>query len=179
MAKDKSRRGRPLKPAAEGQKSQVGLMLTAEMKQRLADEAVRTGRSMGETAEHRLIVSYAKTDLLPEIMGLAYGRQTAGVLRLLGMALHRLETQKMLSDVRSAADWLGHPGNFHMACIAIAQVLDALRPAGDIAQRDDVESLGQGEAKTTISSLKEARSPEMHSIAADLGHLFVMLKEKV
>src|SRR5262245_63564 len=153
-------------------------MLTAQMKRRLAEEAVRTGRSMGETAEHRLIVSYAKSDLLPEIMRLAYGQQTAGLLRLLGLALRNLETTK-LSGARSAADWLGYPANFHMASIAIVQVLDPLRPAGDISQRDDVESLGQGEAKTTISSLKEARSPEMQSIAADLGPLFVMLKERV
>lgn len=62
MAKPKSakkRMGRPTKPPKEGERVQLGLRVTPEMKRRLEAAATKRGRSLSQEAELRLEGSLA------------------------------------------------------------------------------------------------------------------------
>jgi hypothetical protein len=84
---DKPRIGRPIKPAAAGERAQVGLKVPPKLKERLDEAAQSNGRTQSMEAEARLAWSFDRVDLLPEVLRMAYGTDIAVVLALIGRAM--------------------------------------------------------------------------------------------
>lgn len=85
--------GRPkLREADPGEKITISVRITPEMKQRLEEAAKESGRSQSQEAEFRLERSFDRSNLLGQVIELVYGKQTAGLLMVLGAAMaHAVE----------------------------------------------------------------------------------------
>src|SRR5262245_2409127 len=81
--------GRPPKPPTAGERIQIGVQVTPELKIRLAAEAKKNNHSLSREAELRLEQTFDRNDLLTDVFTLTYGRQVAGILMLLGSVLPR------------------------------------------------------------------------------------------
>src|SRR5262245_43088405 len=79
----------PRREPRPGERIQLGVRVTPEAKRRLEKAAAEFGRSISQEAELRLERSFDRDDLLNEVLSLAYGRQVAGILMLLGSVLPR------------------------------------------------------------------------------------------
>jgi hypothetical protein len=135
------RRGRP----SVGERVSLGLRVTPEMKRRLDEAAKRSGRSQSQEAEFRLEGSFDRGDLLPEVLGLKFGRDLAGVLMLLGNALIYAEGFDQMHNQsgrrpsgRYSSRWGRDPGSYDEAVDAAVTILQALRPPGQAGPRSGV-----------------------------------------
>lgn len=66
-------RGRPSHPPKQGARNSLGLKVTAGTKQALLEAAKRSGRSMSQEAEARIIWSFERGRLLAEVLEAARG----------------------------------------------------------------------------------------------------------
>ena len=119
----------------------LGLRVTPEMKQRLDAAAEQSGRSQSQEAEFRLERSFDRNDLLTDTLALAYGRELAGLLLLLGIGLsnagkvahglasHSPDDRRLAEEWRDG-NWRNHPYAYDQALEAARIILDAARPAG-------------------------------------------------
>lgn len=142
------KRGRPTKTAIPGDRASLGLRVTADLKSRLEQAAEASGRSQSQEAELRLERSFEKEDLLPEVLSLAYGRPMAGILMLLGRAMHDAGSSSGFAStftLEGSLNWFDDPYAFDQAAQAASRVIEFLRPQGDIVE------------------------PKNHPYAADLG----------
>jgi hypothetical protein len=153
------RLGRPLKAPTPGKRVALGLKVTAEIKQRIDEEARRTGRTQSQQAE--LLIERAISDEEgfggPKLFGLT--RALASVMDAAG------RSAAALSD---APSWIDDPWCYDHAVTAASRVLEALRPPGKIQApafehvrlvgRTDVlermlETIGQGVAGQALFEL--------------------------
>lgn len=81
---DEPRIGRPIKPPVEGERATLSMMVTPSTKERLDEAARRNGRTRSQEAEARIDWSFDRTDLLSEVLRLAYGEEIGTVLTLVG-----------------------------------------------------------------------------------------------
>src|SRR5262245_46593766 len=80
--------GRPRKHESEaGEKLHLGIRVTPEMKQRLEAVAAANGRSQSQEAEIRLQRTFDRQDLLVEVLTVGFGKELAGILMMLGVAM--------------------------------------------------------------------------------------------
>src|SRR5262245_30426832 len=101
MKKKKSRGGRPRKaPIAAGEKVQIGVRITPEIRKRLETAIAANGRSLTQEAEHRiersfsdegLVVSLANDGLLCAALERRFGRPVGPLLMVLGKVGQRVE----------------------------------------------------------------------------------------
>jgi hypothetical protein len=125
-----SRRGRP----SVGERVPLGLRVTPEMKRRLDEAAKRSGRSQSQEAEFRLERSFDRTDLLPEVLRLEFGRDLAGILMMLGTAMlwadafHSVDRGTSQKRANRLWRWAPDPESYSEAVEAAVTVLEALRP---------------------------------------------------
>jgi hypothetical protein len=86
----------PKRDPEPGERFQIGVRVTPELKRRLDAAAEQSGRSQSQEAELRLERSFDRTDLLPQVLTLAYGDEIAADLMRLGARMkarsHRKET---------------------------------------------------------------------------------------
>lgn len=82
------RKGRPPKTPSPGERVSLGLKVTAEIKARLDRAAQTTGRTQSQEAEFRLESTFNRQDLLSEVLTLAYGKEAAGLLMLIGLVMN-------------------------------------------------------------------------------------------
>src|SRR6266446_6057044 len=107
-----NRRGRAARPAPPGARPSLGLKVTPEVKNKLDAAAKQNGRTQSQEAEQRLERSFQQQDLLDQVMGLAYGREFAGLLMTVGRAM-LVTGQKTALDATYSFDeverWLTVP----------------------------------------------------------------------
>ncbi len=147
MRAPRTRRGRPTKAPPPGEKASLGLRVTATLKLRLEEEARRQGRSQSEEAEARIERTFDRQALVGEALEMVYGRQTAGLLMLLGEALrtagglanamHFLArgSSPEILDLHATdfhGQWLSDPRTFDAAVKSINSILESLRPVADV-----------------------------------------------
>ena len=77
----KKRMGRPTKAPVEGERVSLGFRVTADIKRRLEEAAVKKGRSLSQESEFRLEHSFDTESMLLEALTLAYGDRTARFLK--------------------------------------------------------------------------------------------------
>ena len=197
-----AKRGRPSKAPPPGEKASLGLKVTAEIKNRLEAAARFSGRTQSQEAEWRLERSFDRQDLLSEFLEASYGPQVAGLLLLLGGALHdvasieralpliaRGVSQESVKDFSGAvwADrWLDHPRSYDAACKAILTILEALRPPGPTEPDDETanalktlgwENIGARVAADFLEELKR-RKPASGKIKDAQFYLRALLKTR-
>ena len=120
-----------------GKRVSLGLKVTSDIKKRLDDAARASGRTQSQEAEARLERSFDRQELLPQVLGLTYGRQLAAMLLMLGDAMKATGEIASASAVRPSAllegtqKWFDIPYAYDQAVRAANTILEALRPAGD------------------------------------------------
>jgi hypothetical protein len=131
------RKGRPTKDPVPGQKMSLGLKVTAEVKWRLDRAARKSGRTQSQEAEMRIERSFDREALLSEVLSLAYGRETAGLLIMLG------ETMKAVVDRTSRAygHWLVDGSAYFEVEQAVIRLLNAARPS-EVSQQPTPQNVG-------------------------------------
>lgn len=126
--------GRRKRDPETGERVHLGIRVTPEMKQRLERTASLNGRSQSQEAEIRIERSFDREDLLPEVLTLAYGREVAGILMMLGVVMTEAGYLSHAMDaVHPAELWTDDPGAFDLAIQAATALLDAARPLGRAA----------------------------------------------
>jgi len=132
-----ARIGRPPKPPTSGEKVSLGLKVTANIKRRLDRAARESGRTQSQEAESRIERSFDREDLLSEVLALAYGRETAGILIMLGLVMTKTgdATAHRSRFAKSAEHWTADPHAFDQAVQAAAMLLDATREDGPLRRR--------------------------------------------
>jgi hypothetical protein len=134
MTDPERRTGRPVKAVPAGQRASLGLKVTSEIKQRLDGAARANGRTQSQEAEARLEQSFRDEDLLPQILDLAYGRQTAALLMLLGRSIRDASSHAAFDaegSLASAENWMNHPWAYQQAWEATRRIFDVFRPSSE------------------------------------------------
>jgi hypothetical protein len=132
--KTRKRPGRPTKPAREGQKTTLSLRVDAELKQRLDDAGSSSGRNLSDEASRRLEGSFQAEDVFYQALDQALGRNGAAVIQVLARALAEVGHGAgfVTTSYYGGNNWLGNPYAFNQVSLAVAKVLEALRPEGDV-----------------------------------------------
>jgi hypothetical protein len=107
--------------------------------------AQQHGISMNAEAVARLDQSFDRGDLLPEVMALAYGREVAGILMLMGRAMASTGPHAGFlgsPTIEGSQRWFSDPYAYDQAARAAHRVLEALRPEGEIAPPGTLQGIG-------------------------------------
>jgi hypothetical protein len=99
---------------------------------------------LSQEAEMRLDQSFRNEDLLPQILDLAYGSQTAGLLMLLGRCIYDATAVGPFSTKPSPAfirDWMRQPYQCLQAAEAAGEILGTLRRKSEVSASKAPESL--------------------------------------
>lgn len=135
----RGRIGRPIKTPESGERVTLGLRVTADMKGRLGDEAVRNGRSLSQEAEIRLEQSFKEEDAFggPQLREIAH--QMAGAFARGGRAGARARGHPKWPP----ATWMQDPYCFKVAMKEVGWALAMAHPKSDRAEQipDDQRAL--------------------------------------
>ena len=134
MNESAKRRDRPIKPAEASKRLSLGLKVTPQIKERLERAAEESGRTQSQEAEVRLELSFNREDLLGEAMSLAYGRELAGLLMMLGTTMHDVGRSAGFSatfTIEGANAWWSHSYAYDQVVQAVVRLLEAARPVGE------------------------------------------------
>jgi TraY domain len=129
MKEAKRKRGRP----TVGLRVPLSLRVTPESKRKLDAAAEKSGRSQSQEAEFRLERSFDRTDLLDEVLTLAFRKELAGLLLILGIAM--ADQGRRITDGKG--DWTSDSVAYDAAVFAAMWVLDCGRPDGSRASASD------------------------------------------
>jgi hypothetical protein len=131
MSQAKRGPGRPRRSQREGPGDYVGFRASRDLKERLAWAAARTGRSLSTEAQFRLEESFRSEDLLPRLLDLAYGREAAGLLLLIGECMRDAGPHAaFFAGEGVAGNWTAHPWSFRQIKEAITYLFEGLQPPG-------------------------------------------------
>ena len=129
----------------------LSLRVTPLMKEKLEGAALNSGRSLTQEIELRLEQSFLKSEHAIETLAAAYGPQVAAVLAVLADTMHFVaahatwqvlmpsEDDRKHGDIHMAMSaayrrpMLANPFVFNEMAQAVSQVLELLRPDGDVA----------------------------------------------
>jgi hypothetical protein len=109
------------------------MRITSDLWHRLDHHARASGRSLSAEAEFRLERSFQEQDLLDQVLTLAYGRQTAGLVEALGRTIWEtvFAASRPAKSLVQSEDWLSDPRVFAAVEEAVDIIFECLRPAGD------------------------------------------------
>jgi hypothetical protein len=146
----------PKRSPKPGERFQVGIRVTPEVKNRLDEAAARTGRSQSQEAEFRLEHSFDRENVLVDALTMAFGnRKTTALLLLVGLALERgahdalVMLERITARPSTAEHWTSNAIAFDAALEAAYTVLEAARP-GDFKLLHNVGT-GVGAARSVLS----------------------------
>jgi hypothetical protein len=134
----------PKRDPEPGERFQIGVRVTPDLKRRLDAAAEESGRSQTQEAELRLERSFDRQDLLIDALVMAYGsKPLAGLLMMVAMTMLEAGDQmayRLLGGRRPVpgpgvlsddAWWLADPKVADVAIEAAITVLESVRPKGD------------------------------------------------
>jgi len=136
MGKTPKKIGRPTKEPEAGERVPLGLRVTATLKRQLDSAAEMSGRSQSQEAEFRLERSFAEQHSMIEALELTFGRDLAGVLLMIGHAMHDTGRDVGFTEtgtLEGSQNWLRIAPAFDQASKAAERILQRLRPAGEPA----------------------------------------------
>lgn len=199
MAEGRRRPGRPGRAPVPGERVGLSLRVTPEVKASLDAAAASSGRSLSQEAEIRLERSFQNEELLPQLLDLAYGREIAGMLLLIGETLHRVATlgsiYTSVSPDAPLEPWMSDPSIFGQAQEAVRLLLAALNTApkgsavdpkliNDI-RADLFEKLGLVQASLAVDTLLRgeeafgARARRLAPARERLAHVLNVKRERL
>lgn len=176
MTATKKRTGRPPKPPRPGQKSSLGLKVTAEIKRRIDTEAMRQGRTQSQEAEWRLARSFDRQDLLDEVLTIAYGKQIAALLIVMGSVLRRYAGQpKDGKPPKDDAHWLDDPVVYQQAAHVVAGLAMQFSKHKSVLKPDTLSKWYQEQTVIaligTLSNLRNSTDERWTRVRENLGEL--------
>ncbi|MCC2654530.1 MAG: hypothetical protein K0Q60_4696 [Microvirga sp.] len=168
------RRGRPPLPDHE-RKGGANLTFRARsgLRERLVEEAEKSGRSISEEIEFRLNDSFDRNRRIEDEFG---GQEIFGIMKTIAWAMRETGRAAGFITTRTsegANHWLTNPYAFDQAVKAVQKVLEAVRPEGEIvppkATGFDVldqalADLGPGFANTILEEIETGEPRSTGSI---------------
>ena len=122
-------RGRPPKPDAERKRGVLAMRVRDNIREALATRAAANQRSMSEEAEYLLErAMQTQGPSLGEALDLAFDSEAAGVALVLAQVAH------MVGGNSGAEEWLSSPYAFAQVTEGVTEVLEAMRPQGDVTE---------------------------------------------
>jgi hypothetical protein len=180
------RMGRPTKKPEPGTRVSLGLKVTPEIKHKIDEAARASGRTQSQEAELRLERAFEHDRLLPDVLETAFGRQLAGVLLMLGTAMKQAgEISTIASFGFGMQNWFDVSYAFDQAARSANQILQALRPAGDLVapQYSFAENCGAGSANAILEEAASGKSrlmtPEDQDRAARMHKMIGTLADRI
>jgi hypothetical protein len=132
---DRTQRGRPRRRQPKpGERVSLGLRVTPDLKSTLDRAAKISGRSQSQEAEFRIERSFANQRLLTEALELAYGREVAAALLILGEIMRsagRSAGFHATKTIEGADNWFENPYAFEQVSRAAAAWFAGIKPPGD------------------------------------------------
>lgn len=128
-------RGRPTEATTPGEKTTLSLRVAADLKERLNDAAKASDRPLSKEAEMRLEQSFRDQRLMIDALVLVYGKPLAGLILTLADQLKmtgRAVAFKYTHTLEGADAWLDNPNAYDQAVRDVAEIMERLRPAGEI-----------------------------------------------
>jgi hypothetical protein len=123
--------GAPPKRAPKpGERFQLGVRVTPEMKMRIEAAAEASGRSISQEAELRIEQSFDRQDLLTDVMMATTGSKTAAAILMLiaRVMVDSGLTHKAIAKPGMSADWAADDDHRDIALLAAICLLALLRP---------------------------------------------------
>jgi hypothetical protein len=168
----------PKRDPEPGERFQIGVRVTPDLKRRLDAAAEDSGRSQSQEAELRLERSFDREDLLTEVLTMSFdSKQLSGLLIMLGMvmveaggqAAYRILGEKpqaygLISDV---AFWLANPKVCDIAIEAAITVLESIRPKGPPPWVD--AGFGACVANNIIQTLREEKDSPIQNLVGPIA----------
>jgi len=154
MQPKKPKRGRPPKPKTERRRNILSVRVRDETLKALTSCAEKAERSISQEVESRLERSFEALGMLPEVLALAYGRQLAGLLMVMGRAMSSMgEYAGFMSKPTGVRrdDWPEDPFAYDLATKALAHVVEGFRPSGQV----EAPKLAKSFVETAGMSMEE------------------------
>jgi hypothetical protein len=126
----KSKPGRPRLKPAERKSRNLTFRSRGALRQKLEDATRKSGRSVSEEIERRLEYSFRDEDVLASAADLAYGREIAALVDILGRVLDSIDIHATLAGPPKRL--LHSPFWFDQATAAVCAILDRFRPSSEI-----------------------------------------------
>jgi len=137
--KTKRRSGRPARQLLAGERVPMSFRVPPEVKEMMDQAAEKSGRSVAQEIEMRLVRSFRMEKLRDEVLELAFGRIDSDLIYVLGKILQISTSQaKVLTH---AECWYDDSSAFKATETLIKSLLDNLRPpiAADDERTKDIE----------------------------------------
>lgn len=177
----KRRRGRPANPESKLRGENLTIRIRPELKQALERSADEHQRSLSAEVESRLGITVESDNLLDQVLDLAFGRQGAALLLMLGFVMRDAGAHAGFMKTHTlagASGWPDVPYAFDMAKQAVDTVFEALYPEGEreapwggkISSGPDFgelnKVLGNGFATGLLNAVAgDERTPEQEHLA--------------
>jgi hypothetical protein len=129
----------PKRDARPGERFQLGVRVTPKVKKLLDTAVEENGRSLNQETELRIERSFERQALLSEVLALAFGEELAGLLLMLGIAMH--DQGRRITHGKS--DWTSNSVAYDAAVFAAMRLLDCGRPSGSRASGSDYDIAAQ------------------------------------
>jgi plasmid stability protein len=129
------RRGRPPGPESSRRTANLTLRIRDDLKETLEQLATRSGRSLSAETEVRLGQALTSEGLADPSLSLAFGRQAAGLLLLLGRIMREVGANAGFSSTRTlegATSWMANPYAFDQVAKGMWAAIESVRPEGEI-----------------------------------------------
>jgi plasmid stability protein len=133
-ATQKRPRGRPPQPEGVRRRSNLTLRVRDETKAALERNAAANGRSLSEEAETLLDQALRSPQMLEQAFDLALDRPGAGLIMALVRVMRDVPRGAafVTTNRHGGDDWINSPYAFEQVSRAIAAMLEAVRPEGDV-----------------------------------------------
>ncbi len=121
----------PKRKPKPGERFQLGVRVTPEMKGRLEAAAEESGRSLSQEAELRLVWSFQSEDVLTDALALRFARAPAGIIRALAEVMHIVGYTHMGRSRKPQtwlASWTEDAASLDIGLLAGIALLVMLRP---------------------------------------------------
>jgi hypothetical protein len=119
--------------ARAGKRYPLNMRTTFDVRQKLEEAAIVSGRSLAQEAEYRIQQTFQNQKVLHEALDLSFGPHTSGLLLLVGRAIR--DTTQKASFTKSAdpnENLLEDRDVFDQVAEAVAAVLLDRRPVGQL-----------------------------------------------
>jgi hypothetical protein len=124
----------------------IKIRMKEPLRAEIEKAATRRGVSMNAEMVDRLERSFSDEAWASHVFEARYGKQLAGVLEMVGRAMHETGTHvgfAATGTLEGATNWLDEPYAFDQAVKAAGEILEALRPPGDVAPKGSaVKNIG-------------------------------------
>ena len=167
----KKRAGRPSREPKPGERVNLSLRVTPEVKVGLEREAAAAGRSLSQEAEMRLEQSFRDQALLPQVLELAYGPQLSAMIMMAALAMKSagaLAAFRATNSLDEMERWFLDPWAFNQAVRAGMFLLMVLGPEGEIKEPTRITLEGSPDVQKLLDASAAPASAAASKVLRDV-----------